>query len=92
MDGSRLFFDRGEGPAVTFTESEYITKGGNNMTSAELALFMIEHADSDPDTITEADASRYISMLDPATVDPATIDAREFTEAWNAEVLRRSAR
>lgn len=53
------------------------------MTIRELALNLIEHADTAPAEIDPARAAEIIGWLDPAQVLPEGLTPEAFLAAWN---------
>lgn len=53
------------------------------MTTYELALNWIEHADETPGIIDLGTAAQYIGWMDPDTDLPEDLTPESFMEAWN---------
>ena len=57
------------------------------MTTRELAMNLIEHADETPTVIDLARAAELIGWLDPDSDLPEDLTPEAFAEAWNDIVL-----
>lgn len=60
------------------------------MTTRELALNLIEHADAKPAKISLARAAEIISWLGSSNDLPADLSPESFMDAWN-DIVRSSA-
>ena len=60
------------------------------MTTRELALHLIEHAETAPDMIDLDRAAEILRLLDPASELPADLSPESFRDAWN-DITREGA-
>lgn len=79
-----LFLDKK--PIATrlpFRYNENKIEEEKTMTIRDLALNLIEHADTTPETIDIETAAQYLSWLDPDSDLPEDLSPEPFMEAWN---------